>query len=108
MARPDLSQCSVGWSCAGLGESLLIDGLDDCAAAPGGVVFSFIKMSSKILLKIAPDSDHVWMLVLLSVLAYTGFRPCFPHKQGHSVILFSSLNELGKAPAFLLKKAFVG
>jgi hypothetical protein len=46
----------------------------------------------------------VWLFVLLSVLVYVGFRPCFPYKPVNSVFAFFSLNEIGRAPALLVKK----
>ena len=45
----------------------------------------------------------VWLLVLLSVLAYIGFWP-FSYKPVNSAFAFLSLNEIGSAPALFVKK----
>lgn len=70
-------------------------------------LFPFLKAFSKILLSVSPDGGHVWRwwsvrihvgFLLLLFLVLCGFRPSFSCKPGHSVLCFSSLNEIGRAP----------
>lgn len=65
------------------------------------VVFFFVSMSALLF-----SFCFSFFFGFCTVVRYQlcGFRPSFPHKQGHSMFWFSSLSEFGKAPAFLLKK----
>lgn len=88
---------SVGRSCAGLGESFVVDG-GRCRRSWAS--FPFLKAFPKILLSIAPGGGHVrwWWYVWIHVVLYCfpsffapgGFRLSFPYIPGHSVFFVFS------------------